>query len=191
MMFQRFTVALAFTLVMVWSANAEEVEIGADAPNFTAVGTDGKNYSLESFKDSDVVVVSFTCNDCPVAVAYEDRFIEFAEKYKDQSVSFVAINCNNQTEDLEVMKKRAEEKGFNFVYAFDESGQAAEAYGARVTPHMFIIQDGKIQYRGAFDDDMKEPTQHYVSTAVDALLEGKTPETTSTKAFGCSIKLTR
>ncbi|REJ88213.1 MAG: thioredoxin family protein [Planctomycetota bacterium] len=189
---RKLTVCASLMLVLAAArfAQAEEIEVGAEGPDFSAVGTDGETYTLDSFKDSDVVVLCFTCNYCPVAVAYEDRFIEFTEKYDDKKVSFVAINCNNQTEGLAEMQKRAEEKGFNFIYAFDESGEAAKDYGARVTPHLFILdKDRNVAYRGSFDDKQKGPTEHYVANAVDALLAGETPEVTSTKAFGCGIKL--
>jgi peroxiredoxin len=153
------------------------------------MGVDGKEYTMATLsKDADLVVVCFTCNQCPVAVAYEDRFIEFCEKYKDKNVSFVALNCNNRTENLDVMKQRAEEKGFNFIYAFDESGKAAKEFGARVTPEMFVVKDGKIAYHGAFDNKQTEPTEMYLVSAVNALLDGKTPEKAETKPFGCGIK---
>ena len=77
-----------------------------------------------------------------------------------------------------MMKTRAEEKDFNFPYAYDESGKSAAAYRARVTPHLFIIDaDRKVAYIGSFDDNMvsKKVTKNYVCDAVDALLGGKKP----------------
>jgi peroxiredoxin len=171
-------------------AHAEGIKVGDAAPEFKAETVDGKTLTLADTKGSKVVVITFTCNNCPVAVAYEDRFIEFAKQYEDKGVALVAINVN-VTEDLEAMKKRAEEKGFNFPYAYDGSGKSAEAYGARVTPHMYIVDgDGKIAYIGAFDDNMNRDkvTKTYVVDAVDALLAGKRPEVSETKAVGCTIK---
>ena len=189
-MFRTTAVLLAVAMLLVGAATASALDIGDKAPNFTAKGTDGKDYSLESAsKGSDVVVVCFTCNRCPVAVGYEDRFIEFNKTYKDKKVTFIAVNCNNKTEALEAMKKRAEEKGFNFVYAFDETGKAAKDYGARVTPELFVVKDGKIAYHGAYDDKLKKPEKEYLVNAVDALLAGKTPDVAKTKAFGCGIKV--
>ena len=142
---------------------------------------DGKEYSLASVKDADVVVVAFTCNDCPVAVAYEDRFIAFQEQFsKNKKVAFIAINANNATEGLDAMKQRAGEKGFKFPYAFDASGESAKAYGARVTPHMFIIDaGGNLIYNGAIDDrptteasDVAGAT-NYVSAALQQATSGK------------------
>jgi len=181
---------LALSLVALcapaWSA---ELEIGTHAPEFKALpGVDGKEYSLPEMKDAKVVVVCFTCNRCPVAVAYEDRFVEFSKKYASKGVKFVAINANRKTEDIAAMKTRAEEKGFNFPYVFDKSGKLATEYGARVTPHIFVLdQSRNVAYVGAFDDDQEKPTKNYVADAVDSLLAGKKVETTKTKAFGCGI----
>ena len=184
------TIVSTLAVLCVSASTALAADIGDKAPDFTAKGIDGKEYSLAALsKKSDLVVICFTCNQCPVAVAYEDRFIEFTKKYKDKKVTFVALNCNTQTEGLEAMKQRAEEKGFNFVYAFDESGEAAKKYGARVTPELFVVKDGKIAYHGAYDDAMKNPKKAYLVNAVDALLDGKTPSLSETKAFGCGIKL--
>src|SRR5690349_21274022 len=181
---------LAFAVMaLVAPLYSAELEIGAHAPDFKALpGVDGKQYSLDEMKDAKIVVVCFTCNRCPVAVAYEDRFVEFSKKYAGKGVKFVAINANRRTEDIGAMKTRAEEKGFNFPYVFDKSGKLATEYGARVTPHMYVLDaKGNVAYVGAFDDDQKSPKKHYVADAVDAVIAGKTPEVTNTKAFGCGI----
>lgn len=184
----RINAMLALTLVLLSAGPVLAVEIGDDAPDFTAKGIDGKTYSLESTtSSSDVVVLCFTCNECPIAAAYEDRFIEFNKNFQGKKVTFVGLNCNNLSEGLEEMRQRAKAKGFNYVYAFDESGNAAKEYGARVTPELFVIKDGKIAYHGAFDNALNDPTKHYLSDAVTALLQGKTPAVAKTKAFGCGI----
>ena len=170
-------------------ACAAELEIGAKAPEFKNLpGVDGKEYSLSDMKDAKVVVVCFTCNNCPVAVAYVDRFIEFVKQYGPKGVKFIAINANRRTEDLAAMKTRAEEKGFNFPYVFDKSGKLATEYGARVTPHLFVLDENRqVAYVGSFDDKQNNPSKHYVADAVDALLAGKKVEVAKTKAFGCGI----
>ncbi|MCO6458503.1 MAG: thioredoxin family protein [Pirellulaceae bacterium] len=182
-------VMVAALTVIIGQAARAEVEVGAAGPDFKAKGVDGKDYSLDSSKGAKATVLCFTCNNCPVAVAYEDRFIEFAKKYGEKGVKFVAVNCNT-TEDLDAMKQRAEEKGFTFPYIYDESGAAARGYGARVTPHLFVLDsNGKVAYRGAFDDSQSNPSKKYVEDAVNAVLSGKSPAVSSTKAFGCGIKL--
>jgi peroxiredoxin len=181
---------LALSLVALCApAYSAELEVGAKAPEFKGLpGVDGKEYALGEMKDAKAVVVCFTCNNCPVSVAYEDRFVEFNKQYAKKGVKFVAINANKRTEDLAAMKTRAEEKGFNFPYVFDKSGKLATEYGARVTPHVFVLDENRnVAYVGAFDDDQNKPTKKYVADAVDALLAGKKVETTKSKAFGCGI----
>ena len=110
-MIRRMVLALSL-VALVAPAFAAELEIGAKAPTFAGLpGVDGKECSLDGMKDAKAIVVCFTCNKCPVAVAYEDRFVEFQKKYGEKGVKFVAINCNKNSESLEVMKTRAEEKG--------------------------------------------------------------------------------
>ena len=185
----RRTFGLLAVLALCAPAYAGDAEIGAKAPDFKGLpGVDGKEYSLGDMKDSKVVVVCFTCNICPVAVAYEDRFVEFSKKYAGKGVKFVAINANRRTEDLAAMKTRAEEKGFNFPYVFDKSGKLATEYGARVTPHIFVLDENRnVAFVGSFDDNQMKPSKSYVADAVDALLAGKKVETTKSKAFGCGI----
>jgi peroxiredoxin len=190
----RFVVAMFAVVSALTSGSfvaatwAEDLEIGAKGPEFTAKGVDGKDYSLASLKGAKATVLAFTCNRCPVAIAYEDRFIDFQKKYADADVKFIAINVNT-SDDLEAMKQRAEEKGFNFPYAYDASGDSARAYGARVTPHVFVLNaEGEIVYRGAFDDKQSEPTTPHVENVIKAVLQGKKPEVNETKPFGCGIK---
>lgn len=185
----RRMLALLSLVALVAPTYAAELEIGAKAPTFAGLpGVDGKECSLDAMKDAKAIVVCFTCNKCPVAVAYEDRFVEFQKKYADKGVKFVAINSNKNSENLEVMKTRAEEKGFNFPYVYDASGKLATEYGATVTPHIFVLDgERKVAYVGAFDDSQQKATKHYVADAVDAILAGKKVELTNTKAVGCGI----
>jgi peroxiredoxin len=172
----------------------KKVDIGDSGPTFEKLpGTDGKQYSSADFDKKDVLVVCVTCNKCPVAVAYEDRMIEFAKKYSakpDSKVGFVAINVNHAEADgLPKMKERADEKGFNFPYLYDESQEVGRALGASVTPEFFVLnKERKIVYMGAFDDDQKEPKTHFLATAVDAALKGDAIATAETRARGCGVK---
>ncbi len=169
----------------------EKVDLGEKAATWSDLpGTDGNSYSLSSMKDAKAIAMVFTCNNCPVAIAYEDRLIKLAKDYKDKGLAVVAINVN-KTEDLEAMKARAEEKGFNFPYVFDESQKSARDYGATCTPHVFLLdKDRTIAYMGSVDDNMNgsRAEKHYLRDAVDAVLEGEQPDVQETKQVGCSIK---
>jgi hypothetical protein len=70
-----------FVVALCAPAFGGDLEVGAKAPDFKGLpGTDGKEYGLSSMKDAKVVVVCFTCNQCPMSVNYEDRFVEFNKK---------------------------------------------------------------------------------------------------------------
>ncbi len=170
----------------------KKLNVGDAAPVWKdLVGVDDKPHSLSDYEKAKVVVVAFTCNHCPVAEAYEDRFIAFMKAMKPQGVEFVAINCNLDEADLpEKMKERAQKKKFNYDYLFDATQEAGRAFGATVTPHLFVLdKDRRIAYMGAFDDNMKESEvkHHYLKDAVEALLAGKKPEVEESRQFGCSI----
>lgn len=172
------------------------LNIGAPAPSWSGLpGVDGKTHALADLKDKEVVVVVFTCNSCPIAVDYEDRIIAFAKKYTtaaDAKVGLVAINVNKVPADrLDKMKERAQQKGFNFPYLYDESQKIAQAYGAQFTPEFFVLdRDRKIAYMGAMDDknNAKEVKENYLEAAVEALLKGKSPPKKETLGRGCMIR---
>ena len=67
------------------------LEIGAKAPDFNLLGVDGKMYSLNSFSNSQVLVIIFSCNHCPTAQAYEDRIISLTNDYKSKGVAVVVM----------------------------------------------------------------------------------------------------
>jgi peroxiredoxin len=177
------------------SAKADEkgVKIGDKAPTWEGLaGTDDKQHSLKDLEKSKAVAIVFTCNTCPVAVAYEDRLTKLASDYKDKGVSVVAI-CVNKDErnNLDAMKQRAEQKGLTYHYLTDPSQESARAYGATCTPHVFLLdKERKIAYAGAIDDNMNvdEVKQHSLQDAIDAVLDGKAPTVAETKQFGCGIR---
>jgi len=173
---------------------ADKLKLGEPAPQWSKLpGVDGQVHSLPDYRDAKLVVVVFTCNHCPVAVAYEDRLVALQKDYQDKGVQLIAINVNNLPADrLDKMKERAQEKGFNFPYLHDASQQTGRAYGAVNTPHVFVLdQTRKLVYRGGIDDNFQKPTavKHaYLREALDSLLAGKEPAQADTPHPGCSIK---
>lgn len=184
---------VAFSVVGFASEFNSTVNVGDAGAGFKdLVGVDGKTHSIDDYKAAKVLVLCFTCNHCPVAVAYEDRFIEFVKAYKSKGVEFIAINVNNiEADKLPAMKQRAEKKGFNFPYLYDPSQESARAYGATCTPHLFVLSpEREIAYMGAFDDsnNVGKASKHFVRDAVDALLAGEKPPVAETRQRGCGIK---
>jgi len=172
---------------------AKALKVGDEAPGWSGIiGIDDKEHGLADYKEVKAIVLVFTCNHCPVAVIYEDRVIALQKDYGSKGVQVIAVNVNNIPADrLDKMKERAKAKKFNFPYLYDSSQKMGHDYGAKVTPHTFVLdKDRKIAYIGAIDNNKKadKADKHYVRDALDALLAGKTPPQTETKAFGCSIK---
>jgi peroxiredoxin len=174
-----------------------KVAIGAAAPNFSGLpGVDGKTHSLADYSDKDVLVICVTCHHCPVAVAYEDRLIDFVKKSgATGKVALVAINVNNGEDDsIDKMREHAKETGFNFDFLHDASQQLGRSLGATVTPELYVFnKDRKLVYMGAFDDatNVANVKMKYLEPAVDAILKGQTPATAETRARGCSIEYQR
>ncbi|MBB6463788.1 thioredoxin family protein [Flammeovirga kamogawensis] len=178
------------------------LNVGDEAVNFNLKGIDDKSLSLNGLEGNKGVILIFTCNHCPYAVAYEDRIIALDKMYKEKSYPVIAINPNDpsvQPEDsFELMKQRAEEKQFTFPYLFDNGQNIYPAYGATKTPHVYLLnkEQGKyiVKYIGAIDDNYKDADaakKHFVQDAVNALINNQEITTTTTKAVGCSIKATK
>ena len=170
-----------------------KVDVGQPAPKFVGLmGIDGKSHSLDDYKSAKVIVIAFTCNHCPVAQMYKDRFMRFANAQKKRGVVFLAISSSLLPPDsLEKMRERASQKGFGFPYLSDPTQEIGKAYGATVTPQLFVLdRERNIAYMGKFDDDIEpEKVQRsYVREAVHALLDGKRPDPSETRATGCGIE---
>lgn len=191
---------LSLSLFLLTSFKPEGgYKVGDQAIDFKLKNVDDKMVSLTDFKDAKGFIVVFTCNHCPFSKKYEDRIIALDKKYKGLGYPVIAINPNDAAQhaidDFDGMKKRAKEKGFTFPYLHDESQSVATAYGAKFTPHVFILQKQKtanvVRYIGAIDDNSdseKEVKEKYVESAVDNLLAGKEVNPVFTKAIGCNIK---
>jgi len=180
--------------------------IGAAAPDFNLPATDGKNYTLASFKDARLLVVVFTCNHCPTAQAYEERLIQLTRDYQHKNVAVVAIMPNDpgsitlseldytdMGDSFDEMKRRAAKKQFNFPYLYDgATEEASKKYGPIATPHVFIFdKERKLRYSGRIDDvekPSKTANTQDTRVALDALLSDKPVPVATTKVFGCSVK---
>jgi peroxiredoxin len=174
------------------------LNVGDPAPAWSSLpGVDGKQHSLADLSGKDAVVVVFTCNSCPVATDYEDRIIAFSKKFAGRGgkVALVAINVNKVAEDrLDNMKERAEAKGFDFPYLYDDTQKIGKAFGAAFTPEFFVLdKQRKVVYMGGMDDNSNpaEVKRNYLEPAVEAVLAGKQPATTEAPAIGCRVRYAR
>jgi peroxiredoxin len=167
--------------------------IGTDAPTFTLPDTEGREHGVGG-DSSPATLVVFTCNHCPYALAWHDRILQVARDYDD--VRFFAINPNDADrypgDSFDAMRERVErDGGWPLPYLRDESQEVARAYGAKTTPHVFVIDaDGAVRYAGAPDANHRDPGLEaaWLREALDAVVAGEEPAQAETEPVGCSIK---
>ncbi|MBN2213958.1 MAG: thioredoxin family protein [Bacteroidales bacterium] len=178
------------------------IHVGEKAEDFRLKNVDGNMVSLSDYKDAKGFVVVFTCNHCPYAKAYQDRLIDIDLKYKQLGYPVIAINSNDERivpeDSYSEMVKRSKEKSFTFPYLHDKDQTVVSSYGAERTPHIYLLnKEGNnlvVKYIGAIDDNYKDPdavSQKYLVNAIEALLNGKNPDPSYTKAIGCTIKMSK
>jgi peroxiredoxin len=168
------------------------------APDFLLRGVDGGTYSLASFRDAELLVVVFTCNHCPYAVASEDPLIALQRDVSPRA-RFVLINPNDAVaypeDSFDAMVARAREKRFPFPYLCDGTQDTARAYDAACTPDIFVFDAARrLRYNGRIDDNWQQPgraTRHDLRDAIAALLAGREIDFDPVPSIGCSIKWKR
>jgi len=187
---------LAATLVLAlsYSLASAAVDPGDEAPNFKLFGVDHQYHQLTDYAGNKATVVVFTCNSCPVAKDYEDDLIALAKEYQPKGIQFLAINPNPAdkvpADSFPKMIERAKEKQLPYPYLYDETQEVAHAYGAKVTPHIFVVgPEGTVVYEGGVDNRHEKP--NYLANALDDILAGEEIEQPSVAPFGCSVKYRR
>ena len=172
------------------------LELGAKAPDFSVVGTDGQTYGLANFSEASTLVVFFTCNHCPFVVGSDEVTRATAEKFQDKGVAFIGINSNsektNPTDDFDQMVLRMKEYNFPWIYARDASQEVAQAYGALRTPHFYVFDaDRKLVYCGRGVDQPRDTSKVQVNDLEKALAEvtaGQSVSVPLTNPIGCNVK---
>ena len=159
-------------------------EIGWEAADFNLTSVNGKNYTLESSRGENGLVVMFICNHCPYVQKVLETIIDTASKLKKHGINSIAIMSNdvkNYPEDnFENMKKLSAQKFFAFPYVIDETQSVARAYNAVCTPEFYgFNSELKLQYRGRVD----ELLEAMVEVAKTGRFGGK-----QFNSMGCNIK---
>ena len=183
---------LALAAPALASDKAAAAEVGKPAPAFTLKDESGKEHSLAQYKGK-VVVLEWTNPDCPfVQRHYAADTMQTTFKGLDASkVVWLSVD-STASHDAASAKAWKAKEGQPFPVLLDSDGKVGKAFGARTTPHTFVIDEkGVLRYAGAIDDDPrgnnKAPT-NYVKTAVDAVLTGKPVPASTTQPYGCSVK---
>ncbi|GHG90224.1 thioredoxin family protein [Comamonas sp. JC664] len=184
--------ALALGTLFVGAPVLADAEVGKPAPSFTIKDESGKEHSLAQYKGR-VVVLEWTNPECPFVQRHykADTMVTTLKGFDAKKVVWLAVDstAHNTPEKSAAWKK---EEGFPYPVLQDASGAMGKAYGAKTTPHMYVIDEkGVVRYAGAIDDDPRgksaKPSNH-VKTAVDAVVGGQPVPASTTTPYGCTVK---
>lgn len=195
-------IALAALLLSVLAVPAlAQPVIGQEAPAFSATDSNGKTVNLADFKGK-VVVLEWTNDGCPfVQKHYNANNMQALQKRAaEDGAVWLSIISSASGKQGHVTGEQANEltKSRNAAptaVLLDETGEVGKLYGAKTTPHMFIVDaEGKLVYEGAIDNkpspresDIKDAT-NYVQQALDEIKAGKPVSVSTSKAYGCGVK---
>jgi peroxiredoxin len=172
-------------------------ELGTPMPKFELPDTvTGRNVSSATLAGKPAVVI-FICNHCPYVKHIRDGLAEFGRFCAERGAAMVAISSNDVVtypdDSPEAMVLEAKQSGYTFPYLFDESQEVARAFDAACTPDLYIYDaQGKLAYRGQFDDSRPKNTEPVTGrdarAAIEALLAGRSPSADQKPSIGCNIK---
>lgn len=178
----------ALTVADDQGRSGAKAQLGKPAPDFALKTTRGEERRLAGYSDK-IVVLEWICQNCPASVFAAPTMIEMAKQYGEQDVVWLAIDSTHfQTADKN--EKYRKDKGIPYEILMDNDGRVGRLYGAKTTPHLFVINKGTLVYGGALDNGgfRKKGDRNYVGEVLDALLKNEAPPITRTKPYGCSVK---
>jgi len=192
---------ILFIILLSSLALAQQAKLDESAPDFKLTDSNGSEHSLSDFAGK-IVVLEWINFDCPfVKKHYDSKNMQsLQKKYTEKDVIWLAICSSSKGKQgnfsIEEINERSKNHGAKFTaYLIDEDGTVGKMYGAKTTPHMYIIdKNGMLVYAGGIDDkastdvDDIEAAKNYVSSALDELLEGSKVSVQSSTPYGCSVK---
>ncbi len=198
---QRIFCLVAGLLATLVSAASLAIEVGQPAPDFHATDLQGKVRSLDEFRGK-IVVLEWNNPGCPfVQKQYDSGNMQHLQQESTaRGVVWLTINSTNErSEDFKSANDQltwnAQRKLASTDYILDSNGTIGHLYGARNTPHMFVVDShGMLAYAGAIDDKRSTNVadiagaHNYVSAALDDLLAGRAVAVASAPPYGCSVK---
>lgn len=196
------TILAALTLLAIPSLFATETaKVGTPAPAFSLTDAKGETHSLADYKGK-VVVLEWFNPECPFVKKHygSGNMQKLQQEYAGKGVVWLSIDSSAEGKEGHLTPETATKqmsawKMEHTTLLLDGDGKAGQAYGAKNTPHMFIVgADGNLVYQGAIDSkaspnpaDLAGAT-NYVKVALDETLAGKPVTTATTKPYGCSVK---
>lgn len=163
------------------------IPIDEVAPQFMLTDLSGAVHSIQGVRGW-IVVLNFWSAECTWCERVDRELLGYLEAWKDKvKVWWVASNAN---ETIDLIKKVSAERSLPTVL-LDTHQQVADLYGARTTPHFFVVDGtGKLAYQGAWDDitfRQRLATQVYLPEVIEALRNNQAPKITHTLPYGCAL----
>ncbi|MHC4947504.1 MAG: redoxin family protein [Planctomycetota bacterium] len=192
---------LSATAALAPLGDEAQAKVGEAAPSFTLTDLDGNEHSLADFKGK-IIVLEWTNPGCPYIVGCYGKGVvgNTLEKMKQMGDDLVYLGINstgNMAEDdvIKMNAKFLEENKVDIPVLVDHDGTVGRMYGARTTPHTFVIdRDGVLRYQGAYTDDPRgkkgDEAMNYVLNAIEQIENGETVSPDYVKPWGCSVKYT-
>jgi len=189
------------SLALCSSMAMAAVSVGDKAPNFTLTDANGQSHQLSDFAGK-TVVLEWTNHGCPFVKKHygAENMQNQQAKWTGADVVWLSVNSGAPGKQGHVdgpgaLAVMAEQNSKQTAYLLDTPGDVGRAYGAKTTPHMYVIDgEGTLRYAGAIDSipsadkaDIAEATQ-YVDVALTQLAAGGSVATAVTKPYGCSVK---
>ena len=172
------------------------IPLGTKMPEFDIQDPFGKSYKGNELYGDKGLLVSFTCNHCPYALAIWPRLIRLAQYARSIGVHSVAINPNinpKYPDDApDKMKEKIKEWGIDFPYLVDETQKVADSFKAQCTPDLYLFnKEKKLVYHGRLDDNWqneKAVMKEELREAIDNMVNERLITPNQKPSMGCSIK---
>jgi len=172
------------------------VDTGWQLPDLALKDVDDHNVSLQQQLGDKGLLVAFTCNHCPYAIAVWPRLIRHAARLRGMGIRCIAVNPNIHpdypADGVTAMKEKISEWGIDFPYLADTTQAIAKTFDAQCTPDLYLFDaDGRLFYHGRFDDSWKDETKvtrKELMAAAELLVAGENPLQPQHPTIGCSIK---
>ena len=194
-------ILLLITSLFVFSVAQAKVAINQPAPDFSARDSSGNQVNLKDYAGK-MVVLEWTNHLCPFVKKHYDRgnMQGLQKKYTEQGVVWLSVISSAKGKQGYVTGTQADKLSLDrdakpTKVLLDPEGKVGRLYGAKTTPHMYIIdKQGILRYMGAIDNirssdktDIPFAT-NYVVQAMDELAAGKPVSEAVTRAYGCTVK---
>jgi peroxiredoxin len=172
-------------------ATKESAKVGQAAPDFALLDSEGKQRKLSDYSGK-VVVLEWLSQQCPWSRKALPIMKDLRKKYDGKGIVWLGLDSTNGRKPEENVQY-TKDQGLDFPILMDTEGTVGHLFGARTTPHVFVINKGKLVYAGALNNNQQgdkkaDEVRNYLDEALTAVLAGKDVPAAETTPWGCGVK---